>query len=255
MDGIISKLGNLENNVLSTAQPINKKIYESLSSNRQVDIHKDARVSVFANLAQILRTVKICYICKVEYLDDMDWYKDIYIIKHGQQTPTISPSGIIMVGVPKDVYQKDFDQIMLLTLVHCSFSAIESSLRIFMRTIDATVSNNSTGDFINIYPHLLNTLSLKQHKDVLDLFRLIRNTVHNNGVYMHKSKSSETAHYRGNTYAFTQGLPTDYGDPYAMMILNIIPDVIDMLKDIINSPQLISEIFIEDPLWKSNPNP
>ena len=52
-----------------------------------------------------------------------------------------------------------------------------------------------------------------------------------------------------------QMIAPNYGDAYEMMVLNILPDIVEMLKDIFNSPRVLRESFIEDLLWRSNPNP
>lgn len=253
MDNIIRELGNLEGTALSTAQPLINRIYNSLPPDKQKEIHKDARVAVFANLAAVLRTVKLANIFKVEYMDDMDWYLNIYIGKYNQQTSMISPNGIGITGVPKDIYKKDLDQVMLLTLVHCSFSAIESCLRTFVKTLDPTSCDNGAAEFQSIYDHLLKILSMNQYKSLLDIFRLVRNTIHNNGVYIHKTKHSDSVTYNKRSYTFVQNVAPDYGDAYELMIRNIIPNVIQMLNDIINSTQIASLTFVEDPIWNSVP--
>jgi hypothetical protein len=63
------------------------------------------------------------------------------------------------------------------------FSGIESSLRQIMRTIHPAKYCNATTSFYSIYERLLTDLGMQDFVSCLDLFRMVRNACHNNGVY------------------------------------------------------------------------
>jgi hypothetical protein len=103
---------------------------------------------------------------------------------------------------------KVFPQFLVIGFLHSLFSAIESSFRIYVRELDPNVCNKGTADFKSIYDYLFKKLRLQQRKDytdLLDLLRLIRNTIHNNGVYFHPDGKSKTVTYQGKQYMFDNG--------------------------------------------------
>jgi hypothetical protein len=66
------------------------------------------------------------------------------------------------------------------------FSSIESSLRLFLRALDPTACNGGMKEFNSIYDCLFNSKLATAPADgieLLNLLRLVRNTIHNNGVY------------------------------------------------------------------------
>ena len=96
---------------------------------------------------------------------------------------------------------------------HFTFACIESSFRVMLRAVDPTACDNSMGSFKSIYDCLL-TAKLStcppEGIEFLDLLRFVRNTVHNNGVYFHRSGRDEIVHWQGDDYEFKQGFPVDF---------------------------------------------
>jgi len=69
------------------------------------------------------------------------------------------------------------------------------------------------GSFKSVYDYLLTPKLSRcpsESIELLDLLRLVRNTVHNNGVYFHRSGRNEIVHWRGEDYEFKQGFPVDF---------------------------------------------
>lgn len=129
------------------------------------------------------------------------------------------------------------------------FSAIESSLRSLLRALNSTAANNGTADFKAIYDCLLRTeLTLQRAQDwidMLDLFRLIRNTLHNNGVYFHKLGTDTEITYRGIAYPFKHKQKIDF--VYWDLCLSLLDDSIDLLKTMQAHPRVLSLPFTKDP--------
>ncbi|HEU4823577.1 MAG TPA: hypothetical protein VFS97_09165 [Nitrososphaeraceae archaeon] len=46
---------------------------------------RDARVSTFYFMAQVIRSLKIYLILKKKYLDRREWYDEVYLSKYEQQ--------------------------------------------------------------------------------------------------------------------------------------------------------------------------
>jgi hypothetical protein len=129
------------------------------------------------------------------------------------------------------------------------FSAIESSLRSLLRALNPTAANNGTAKFKAIYDCLLRTeLALQRAQDwvdMLDFFRLIRNTLHNNGVYFHQSGTDTQVMYRGDLYQFKHGQKIDF--VYWDLCLILLDDSIDLLKSMHAHPCVLSLPSTKDP--------
>lgn len=129
------------------------------------------------------------------------------------------------------------------------FSAVESSLRSLLRALNSTAANNGTAQFKAIYDCLLRTeLALQRAQDwgdMLDLFRLIRNTLHNNGVHFHKSGADTEVTYRGIAYQFKHGQKIDF--VYWDLCLSLLDDSIELLKTLFAHVRVLSLPYTKDP--------
>ena len=67
------------------------------------------------------------------------------------------------------------------------FSSLESSTRTIVRTAYPGMFNDGKGNLKDIYKSLLGT-KFSKYECLLELLRLARNTMHNNGVYFPKTK-------------------------------------------------------------------
>ena len=82
----------------------------------------------------------------------------------------------------------------------------------------------------------------------IKFFALIRNTIHNNGIYLNK-RDQEPISYKGKTYYFEYGKPVNYYPAFEFLIFDITPDVIFVFKDIIlGSDKILSIPWIKDPM-------
>ncbi|EOP60649.1 hypothetical protein IKQ_05901 [Bacillus cereus VDM053] len=85
--------------------------------------------------------------------------------------------------------------------IHLLYSTVESSIRIFAREILGREFGNAIDDFKKIYTPLIESHCFKgklqsyiekqnRYKNLLNLFAMIRNTIHNNGVYFYHEDES-----------------------------------------------------------------
>jgi hypothetical protein len=132
---------------------------------------------------QVLRSFKIYFILKEKYLKDRQWYIDIYLKEWGQQWP-VTGGKIAMISNNHEILNRDFDQVMLIGYTQTLFSIIESRFRIFATAIEPTACNNGTAEFYKIRNWLLDQLDKNQYKNITKFFQLMRNIIHNNGIYM-----------------------------------------------------------------------
>ncbi len=72
---------------------------------------------------------------------------------------------------------------------------------------------------------------------LLDLWREVRNVVHNNGVYFKRKETSDSSvAYKGQTYQFRYGQKIDFVD--WKMLLTLVFDLREMLLQVVNDPKL-----------------
>ena len=79
---------------------------------------------------------------------------------------------------------------------------------------------------------------MESHVELLDIARVIRNTIHNNGVYFHKSGNNETLSYKGRCYCFKHGKPVDEVGNWPF-IIEIISDLVSLVIDVVRDSNII----------------
>jgi len=131
------------------------------------------------------------------------------------------------------------------------FSAIESSFRIFVRAIDSQACNNATGWFQSVSGYLLKKTNQQQYDPLLNLWRLIRNTQHNNGVYIDPKHRDIEIKYKEQTYRFVNNI--FFRDVNMDLLLNLSEDARCMIQNIVESKPLSSITEIIDPTFYEAP--
>jgi hypothetical protein len=233
---LIDELNKLEKRSYDIGNDISHNI-----ANKHVN---DIRFRTFFNLAQVLRSFKIYFILKEEYLKNREWYVETYLSKWGQSWPVIGQ-------VIKDynILNHDFDHVMLIGYIQVLFSIIDSGFRLFTRTIDPLACNQGTDSFHNIKDWLLKRLNKKkQYDNLLNLFVLMRNTIHNNGVYLNEKLPRQTISYKGKVYTFENRKVVKYGSANQLLFFEITPDIISMLENIVKSDIIFKGPSIPDPI-------
>jgi hypothetical protein len=106
---------------------------------------------------------------------------------------------------------------------------------------------NFKGNFNEITQALLKG-KYSQYKDLLKILRLLRNTCHNNRVYMPETRGdNRSVPYKQKIYQFTNGIPVKLDDTFRLFLFNITPDTLKLIKDIVNSPDVVKQTQIIDP--------
>ena len=135
--------------------------------------------------------------------------------------------------------------------VQLLFSIIESRFRIFTNCLDPTACKNGMDSFKNTYQWLLKKLDKQeQYLEILEFFQLLRNTIHNNGVYRNIKEPSKQVFYSDKLFTFEQGKPVLLDNLYNLLFFELTPDLLNMVNDIINSSQILKIGYIEDPISK-----
>jgi hypothetical protein len=135
--------------------------------NSQWDRDRDCRITVFTKSVNVLSSVRIGLGHIRSDIDRMNHLK-------------LPAAGTLGSG---DL--QEYRRFLVLGLVGFMQCAVESSFRTSLRSVAPGACSDGTDPFRNIYTCLLNQLGLAgKWIPLLDLWRELRNTVHNNGVYL-----------------------------------------------------------------------
>lgn len=159
----------------------------------------DARITAFSKLINVLNSVQLAFTFVSKHLLHKPWWDAI------ARTPIPDSD--------KQVYANEFANFTKVGFVHAMFSSIESSLRLFLRALDPVACNGGMAEFKSIYDCLFSSKLATAPTDgtqLLDLLRLVRNTIHNNGVYFNPRGGNVTLNWQGQTFEFRQGAPVDF---------------------------------------------
>lgn len=135
-----------------------------------------------------------------------------------------------------------YSQSLKTALFHLYFSAIESSHRSFLRALAPKAAAGAPG-YEKVYKNLMVTLldAPQDDRDLLDLLRLIRNTIHNEGVHRPPA-GDDIRTYKGVQYHFTYGAPLDFVTWRF---------VLDRARDLV----VLQERAVQHPRLASHPDP
>jgi len=161
-------------------------------------VEGDARLAVFSKLYNGLTTVLLSVVFIENNLRNNFWWKERF--------PNLTPHDIEN-NIHNFVKSTKHSFGMLL------FILVENKFRIFLRAIDPVACSGGTEAFESIYTCLLRSkLSNPPTEEVelLELIRLVRNTIHNDGIYLHKKGIDDLVTYKGVDYAFYNGKPIDF---------------------------------------------
>ena len=132
------------------------------------------------------------------------------------------------------------------------FTLIETYFRIFLRAIDPTACNGATSAFANISESLLGAKQLNFPNsdrlaalELLSFARLIRNLIHNDGVYFADDGIDKTVTFKDNSYTFRHGQQVNF--VYWELLLNLAEDIRQLLVQVISHPQIMRSANIPDP--------
>ena len=173
----------------------------------------------------------------------------VYLKKIGGQ----KVSSAINFQKPSDDYilnlSEGYNQFLLVGFIQTLFSSIGSALRIFVRALDAGAWSSGTAEFESIYNWLLSNerLNLIRYIELLNILRHIRNAIHNNGVYFHKSGIDKPVQYKGIIYKFEIGKRIEFSPDVWTFLCNLLPNILEMIDDIVSSNQIITLGQINDP--------
>jgi hypothetical protein len=132
------------------------------------------------------------------------------------------------------------------------FTLLESYFRIFLRAIDPAACNGATSAFANIYQSLLGSKKLrlpsndkKAAFELLEFIRLIRNLIHNDGIYFAEDGQDRNVKYKGNSYIFYHGKRVKF--VYWDLLLTLADDIRILLVKVVSHQKVSNLSQIIDP--------
>jgi hypothetical protein len=195
----------------------------------------DARITAFSKLINVFNSLQLALTFLSKHLLYTQWW-----------------DAIARASIPdsdKQVYADEFANFIKVGFVHAMFSSIESSLRQFLRALDPAACNGGMAKFKSIYDCLFSSKLATAPADgtqLLDLLRLVRNTIHNNGVHFNPHGGNVTLNWQGQTFEFRQGYPVDF---VTWEFLIQVSDVLRMLlRQVVEDTNLRNvTVVIDDP--------
>lgn len=184
----------------------------------------DARITVFNKLNNVLTTINLGYFLMHTYLSKNDWWRQ-------NQKFEVTDNSIQNI-------LDEFEMFYRIGLIQNLSYSIESSFKIFVRALDSSACKGGLADFKNIYEWLLKKLNLQQNNtDLLDLLRNIRNTMHNNGLFIPTNGQNQSVKYHGITYNFEVGKPNNFVT--TELVVGFIPDFLNLVEKVVQASPLI----------------
>ena len=124
-----------EHDYINKLKELELRVYDIWNKVRtQINNELDARVSTFHSMAIAIRSFKIYLILKEKYLDDKQWFTNIYQSEYKQPWPVTD--GTIQITNFGQELTHDFNVLMLMSYTQILFSIVESKFRLSLMAID-----------------------------------------------------------------------------------------------------------------------
>jgi hypothetical protein len=170
---------------------LNKK--KALVAAYGIDAEKtaDIRIIVFSKYINTINSAIYGHLFLDQDLRDISWWHKV-----GSKQPA---------KITVDLGIEQWEVFLRWSLFHATFSIYESFLRILVRAIDPTACSCGTTEFQSIYTTLFQRKLSTPYPHALELsnlMRLIRNMIHNSGLYISTKQRTLTVACNGKTYTF-----------------------------------------------------
>lgn len=178
---------------------IERETRELATANPQWDRRRDARLMVFSNILAVIDSVMVGLVFTKGVLPG-----DRFWSEYGLQFHADPPAAAK--AAQHDV-ERRLEGFIKVGFVQVLFSVVENAMRSYLRALDPLACAAGTANFQSVYTTLLKRLSMPipDATELLDLWREVRNVVHNNGVYFNtKGDTEKTIVYKGRTSSRTR---------------------------------------------------
>jgi hypothetical protein len=191
----------------------------------------DARSACFESLWNIARYAELSLHVLQLHLSSAEWWSHF-------SGPSLSPDEIA-------VEFTGYSQCSKVAVFHLCFSAVENSHRSFLRALEPGTPKRGRGDYSAVYRRLLPLLGAREaDRQLLDLLRTIRNTLHNQGVHAPETGGSRKLTHAGVEYNFRDGAPLAFVT--WQFVLDRAMDLVQLQERLIHHPLLAACHHIRD---------
>lgn len=195
----------------------------------------DARTTSLSKLESVLHASLLSMLFVGQHLTDREWWA-------GTMGTTPDDDHI-------EAYVNRYTEFSKIGLIQATFSSIESSIRLVLRRFSPDTYKRLRVDFRHICYFLIDEFMREErqhYRAVTDIMRLIRNTVHNNGVFSPKSGRDVRIWYRDELYVFQAEQVVNFAE--WELLLQIIVDFGEFIRRVMTQPEIIALAHIEDPM-------
>jgi hypothetical protein len=178
----------------------------------------------------VLNTANFGYVFLCNYLNKKEWWLENE--KLGVEVKTMKNTC------------HEFEMSIRISLIQNITYAIESSFRTFSRSVQPGACKNGMAEFKSIYASLLKKTSLQKHEELFDLFRNIRNSMHNNGLFYPSKGGNQIIKIQDREFLFEVGKPCNFVD--TELIVQLTANLIVAIKDLVESKEFTDLNVIPD---------
>lgn len=210
----------------------------------------DVRVAFFKHLHVVLNSTVISLILTHKFVGHNDWLEEIH------KDYSLSPK-----SYNYDNERKYFGQIVLNGSLFFVFISFEHAVRLICKYCDREFYFEQENRFSTMCKWLMNQLGLHGKDDFIDLITYIRNSLHNNGMFMPRRRvkgrilsddelKDRNIQWRGPTFYFKANKPITNSNTNSDMWPSLVPiinEIITIFNDIMESPKMKNIRYIEDP--------
>lgn len=216
-----------------------------MNDHKTFQLERDVRLTIYSHCIIVIDSALLYLLFRIFDLPSDSWWDSLpkKIKEIGITEPLILKPSLY----DRELIRKSVDTYWQHSVFTLLFSSLESSTRTIVRTAYPRKFNDGRGNLKDIYKHLLGT-KFSNYECMLELLRLGRNTMHNNGVYFPvKKDDSYHVTYKNITYDFIDGQSVQYRNVPKLVFFDIAPDLLKIINEIVNSPEVSKHAQIVDP--------
>ncbi len=240
---IFHRLGMRGDTLIQRLQAIKEQAFNDkqrlTAANPGWNPQKDARLLSLGKFINVCERTQFGLHILGKMLDD-DWYQS-NMENETQQDPEY-----------KMILTVEFEKSLKYGFGMSFFTVIESSFRIFLRAVDPTACKGATTTFDSIHKSLLGSKQLnfpaadrQAAEELLEMIRLVRNLIHNDGVYFDEDGNGKTITYQEVQYQFYHGKPVDFIS--WDLLLTLAEDIRRLLIQVVSHPKIAVQSEVTDP--------
>lgn len=211
-------------------------VHNELSNKYPIDQLRDVRSNVFRHCALVIDSTIIILLIRLDHPYDDPWWANL------MERNLLSTYMKHMTEQHRKIFIKGFDTFVDSAYIIMLFVSVESACRSFY---SSTFHREVPVKIYDVFKKLLEEFNLERYSDLLKLFRLLRNSYHNNGK--HTSNDAEV-HWRDKTYEFKKGQQLEVGDVWQTFII-ITDDILELLKELVMSDAILQQKEIIDVIY------